>query len=267
MRPVIRVEGLTKRFDRVVAVRDISFSVAAGEIVGLLGPNGAGKTTTIQMLLGLITPSAGRIEILGYDLARDRTRVLEQVNFSSAYVSLPPRLTVWENLKVYAHLYRVSRMQARIEELLDYFEVAHLRNRTVGTLSSGQAARVNLCKALLNRPRVLFLDEPTASLDPEAADRTRTYFKDLRAREGITILYTSHNMDEIEDLCDRVIFLHEGTILAQGSPLEVTRAVLGASAQEPQLEEVFLKVVRERRLGPRAAEREAQPAVVPPPEP
>jgi ABC-2 type transport system ATP-binding protein len=267
MRPVIRVEGLTKRFDRVVAVHDVSFSVAAGEIVGLLGPNGAGKTTTIQMLLGLITPSAGRIEILGYDLARDRTRVLEQVNFSSAYVSLPPRLTVWENLKVYAHLYRVSRMHARIEELLDYFEVAHLRHRTVGTLSSGQAARVNLCKALLNRPRVLFLDEPTASLDPEAADRTRTYFKDLRAREGITILYTSHNMDEIEDLCDRVIFLHEGTILAQGSPLEVTRAVLGAGVQEPQLEEVFLKVVRERRLGPRAAERAAHPAVVPPREP
>src|SRR3954467_15857280 len=157
MRHAIAVDGLTKRFGTAVVVRDVSFAVAPGEIVGLLGPNGAGKTTTIQMLLGIIRPTAGRIEILGLDLARERTRVLQQINFASAYVALPPRLTVWENLVVYAHLYEVRDTRARCEELLEYFGVAHLRDRTVNTLSAGQTARVNLCKALLNRPRVLLL--------------------------------------------------------------------------------------------------------------
>src|SRR5829696_417298 len=244
MRPAILVEGLSKRFGRTVAVHDVSFSVAPGEMVGLLGPNGAGKTTTIQMLLGIITPTAGRIEILGHDLARERSRVLSQVNFSSAYVALPPRLTVRQNLEVYARLYDVPDRRARIDELLAYFEVAHLRDRAVGTLSSGQTARVNLCKALLNRPRVLLLDEPTASLDPDAADRARTQFKELRANAGLTILYTSHNMAEVEDLCDRVIFIHGGSVLAEGSPLAVTQQVLGAGVEAPQLEEVFIKVAR-----------------------
>ncbi len=252
MRPAIRVEGLTKRFGRKWAVRELSFSVGAGEIVGLLGPNGAGKTTTIQMLLGIITPTAGRIEILGLDLSRDRTRVLEQVNFSSAYVSLPPRLTVRQNLEIYARLYGVKDFHRRIAELLAYFEVTHLRDRPAGTLSSGETARVNLCKALLNRPRVLFLDEPTASLDPDAADRTRTHFKEIRAESGVTMLYTSHNMAEIEDLCDRVIFIHEGRVLAEGSPLAVTRQILGSGVEEPALEEVFIKVARERRSWPLA---------------
>ena len=247
MRPVILVEGLSKRFGSTVAVHDVSFSVAPGEMVGLLGPNGAGKTTTIQMLLGIITPTAGRIEILGYDLARERSRVLAQVNFSSAYVALPPRLTVRKNLEIYARLYDVPDRRARIAELLKYFEVAHLRNRPVATLSSGETARVNLCKALLNRPRVLLLDEPTASLDPDAADRARTQFKEIRTQGDITLLYTSHNMAEIEDLCDRVIFIHEGTVLAEGSPLEVTRQLLGSGVDEPALEEVFIKVARERR--------------------
>lgn len=252
MRPAIVVERLTKRFGGVLAVRDVSFELAEGEIVGLLGPNGAGKTTTIQMLLGIITPTAGRITILGRDLARERARVLEQVNFSSAYVALPPRLSVWDNLRIYAHLYGVPDVRARIEELLTYFDVAHLRRRAVGTLSSGETARVNLCKALLNRPRVLLLDEPTASLDPDAADRARTFFKDLRAQGGLTILYTSHNMAEVEDLCDRVIFIHEGTVLAEGSPLAVTQQILGSELEEPQLEEVFIKVARERRARPTA---------------
>jgi ABC-2 type transport system ATP-binding protein len=245
MRHAIAVEGLTKRFGTAVVVRDVSFTVAPGEIVGLLGPNGAGKTTTIQMLLGIIRPTAGRIEILGLDLARERARVLQQVNFSSAYVALPPRLTVWENLQVYAHLYRVPDVRGRIDELLAYFDVTHLRDRTVATLSSGQIARVNLCKALLNRPRLLLLDEPTASLDPDAADRARTVFRDLRDQQGITILYTSHNMAEVEEVCDRVIFIHEGMVLAEGSPLEVTRQVLGSGVEEAQLEEVFIKVARE----------------------
>ncbi len=251
MQQAIVVDGLTKRFGDALVVRDVSFSVAAGEIVGLLGPNGAGKTTTIQMLLGIIKPTAGRIEILGLDLARERSRVLQQVNFSSAYVSLPPRLSVAENLRVYAHLYQVPDVQQRIAELLDYFDVAHLRDRTVATLSSGQMARVNLCKALLNRPRLLLLDEPTASLDPDAADRARTIFKDLRERHGITILYTSHNMAEVEEVCDRVIFIHAGTVLAEGSPLAVTRQVLGSGMEEAQLEEVFIKVAREGAVAAR----------------
>ncbi|HLI26847.1 MAG TPA: ABC transporter ATP-binding protein [Chloroflexota bacterium] len=244
MSTAIRVEHLSKRFGAHDAVCDISFHVEQGEIVGLLGPNGAGKTTTIQMLLGLIEPTAGRIEVLGYDLARQRTAVLQQVNFSSAYVSLPPRLTVWENLDVFARLYGVPRHRERIAELLAEFEIAHLRDRPVGTLSSGQMARVSLCKALLNRPRVLFLDEPTASLDPDAALRARERFKAIRARDGLAILYTSHNMAEIEAVCDRVIFIHRGRILAEGSPLEVTRQILGAAVDEPDLEEVFIQVAR-----------------------
>jgi ABC-2 type transport system ATP-binding protein len=245
MDQAIVVSRLCKRFRSSLVVRDVSFSVAPGEIVGLLGPNGAGKTTTIQMLLGIITPTAGRIEILGLDIARQRTRVLQQINYSSAYVALPPRLTVWENLVVYAHLYEVRDARARCEELLEYFGVAHLRDRTVNTLSAGQTARVNLCKALLNRPRVLLLDEPTASLDPDAADRARTIFRDIRARQGITILYTSHNMAEVEAVCDRVIFIHRGRVLAAGSPLAVTQQVLGSGAEEAQLEEAILKVARE----------------------
>jgi ABC-2 type transport system ATP-binding protein len=169
------------------------------------------------------------------------------VNFSSAYVALPPRLTVQQNLDVYARLYGVPDRRGRIDELLTYFDVAHLRDRPVATLSSGQTARVNLCKALLNRPRILLLDEPTASLDPDAADRARTQFREIRAQGGITLLYTSHNMAEIEDLCDRVIFIHEGTVLAEGSPLAVTRQILGSGMEEPSLEEVFIKVARQRR--------------------
>ena len=257
MRPAILVEGLSKRFGRTWAVRDVSFAVAPGEIVGLLGPNGAGKTTTIQMLLGIITPTAGRIEILGRDLRRERTCVLQQVNFSSAYVALPPRLSVWQNLEVYARLYSVPDWRTRIAELLAAFEVAHLRDRPVGTLSSGETARVNLCKALLNRPRILFLDEPTASLDPDAADRARTSFREIRAAGDITLLYTSHNMAEVEDLCDRVVFIHEGLVLAEGTPLEVTRQILGSAQEEPALEEVFIKVARQRREHVAAAQRGA----------
>jgi ABC-2 type transport system ATP-binding protein len=255
MRPAISVEGLSKRFRRTWAVRDVSFSAGHGEIVGLLGPNGAGKTTTIQMLLGIITPTSGRIEILGLDLQREWTRVLQQVNFSSAYVALPPRLTVWQNLEVYARLYSVPDRRARVEELLAAFEVAHLRDRPVGTLSSGETARVNLCKALLNRPHVLLLDEPTASLDPDAADRARTSFKDIRASGNVTLLYTSHNMAEVEELCDRVVFIHEGMVLAEGTPLAVTRQILGSGVEAASLEEVFIKVARERRAGMLAAER------------
>jgi ABC-2 type transport system ATP-binding protein len=259
MQPAIVVEGLRKEFSDTVAVRDVSFTAAAGEIVGLLGPNGAGKTTTIQMLLGIISPTAGRIAILGHDLARERNHVLGRVNFSSAYVALPPRLTVRQNLDVYARLYDVRDRRERIDALLAYFDAEALADRPVGTLSSGETARVNLCKALLNRPEVLLLDEPTASLDPDAADRARTQFKQIRAAGGITLLYTSHNMAEVEDLCDRVIFIHAGTVLAQGTPLAVSRELLGTGVEEPALEEVFIRLARQRREPPAVSAAEREP--------
>jgi ABC-2 type transport system ATP-binding protein len=216
MRPAISVEGLSKRFGRAWAVRDVSFAVQPGEVVGLLGPNGAGKTTTIQMLLGIISPTAGRIEVLGLDLQRERTRVLQQVNFSSAYVALPPRLSVWQNLEIYARLYSVPERRARIEELLAFFEVAHLRDRAVGTLSSGETARINLCKALLNRPRVLLLDEPTASLDPDQRRLVWDVVNALRG-EGGAICFATQNVEEVAH-ADRVVALRDGRIA--GSSVE-----------------------------------------------
>jgi ABC-2 type transport system ATP-binding protein len=239
--PVVEVRHLTKRFDRLTAVDDVSFEVARGEILGLLGPNGAGKTTTIQMLLGITTPTSGRIRILDLDLDRHREAILSQVNFSSSYVALPQSLTVWENLRVFAQLYHVRDYRDRIDHLLSIFEVAHLRHTVTRKLSSGQLTRVSLIKALLNDPRVLFLDEPTASLDPDIADKTRALLKSIRARSGLTIVYTSHNMREMEEMSDRIIFLSKGRILSSGTPEEIMKRFRGAD-----LEEVFLKIARGR---------------------
>ncbi len=238
-RAVVEVQHLTKRFGAVTAVDDVSFEVARGEILGLLGPNGAGKTTTIQMLLGVTTPMSGRIRILGMDPERHREEVLSQVNFSSSYVALPQSLTVWENLRVFAQLYRVRDYRARIHDLLSLFEVAHLAHTVTRKLSTGQLTRVSLVKALLNDPRVLFLDEPTASLDPDIADKTRSLLRSIRARAGTTIVYTSHNMREMEEMSDRIVFLSKGRILASGTPGEILKRFRGSD-----LEEVFLKVAR-----------------------
>ena len=214
----IRVEGLTKRYGDVLAVDAIDFAVPAGETVGLLGGNGAGKTTTIGMLLGLLIPTAGTIHVLGHDMAHDRFAALARMNFSSPYLALPNRLTVAENLRVYGHLYGVPRLEQRIAELADELDLADLLHRPAGQLSAGQKTRVALAKALINRPELLLLDEPTASLDPDTGDWVRTWLERYRAESGCTILLASHNMAEVERLCSHVLMLKRGRIVDRGSP-------------------------------------------------
>jgi ABC-2 type transport system ATP-binding protein len=238
----IRVEGLTKRYGDVLAVDAIDFGVSSGETVGLLGGNGAGKTTTIAMLLGLLIPTAGRIEVLGHDMATDRFAALARMNFSSPYVSLPHRLTVAQNLRVYGHLYGVRYLERRIGELAEELDMTSFLHRRAGQLSAGQKTRVSLAKALINRPDVLLLDEPTASLDPDTGDWVRTWLERYRDETGCTILLASHNMAEVERLCSEVLVLKRGRIVDRGSP----SALLARYGRE-DLEEVFLDIARDRR--------------------
>jgi len=252
---VVSVEGLTKVFKSLKAVDNVSFSIFPGEILGLLGPNGAGKTTIIHMLLGLTTPTSGDIQIFGLDLKKRRADVVQDVNFSSSYVSMPNSLTVKESLKVFARLYKTKDREKRIHELLKAFEIADIKNKLVRHLSSGQQTRLNLAKALINDPKVLFLDEPTASLDPDIADKTRTLLKSIKKERNISILYTSHNMKEMEEMSDRIIFLHKGQIIAEGKPKEVGQIIAEGKPKEvirsfrrANLEEVFLKVAREEEV-------------------
>ncbi len=235
----IEVEGLTKRYGDVLAVDDVSFSVAPGQTLGLLGGNGAGKTTTIAMLLGLLIPSAGSIRIMGRDMARDRFAALARMNFSSPYIALPSRLTVAENLRVYGHLYGVRGLEARIRELASQLDLTGLLNRPSGALSAGQKTRVALAKSLINRPDLLLLDEPTASLDPDTGDMVRSWLEHYRAESGCTILLASHNMPEVERLCSEVLMLKQGRIVDQGSPLEL----VGRYGRN-DLEQVFLDIAR-----------------------
>ena len=205
----------------------------------MLGPNGAGKTTIIQMMLGLITPSSGKIEILGMDLARHRLAILNRVNFSSAYVYLPSNLTVWENLNVFARLYNIKNPRSKIEELLEFFEIADTIDHRTGALSTGQLTRLNLAKALLNEPEILFLDEPTSSLDPEIADRVRRLLRYIQTERGMSVVYTSHNMREVEEMCSRVLFLYKGKILIEGTPGDIKK-----QANAGSLEDVFITIAR-----------------------
>jgi ABC-2 type transport system ATP-binding protein len=239
--PLIVAEGLTKRFGDHAAVQDVSLSVGPGEFVGLLGANGAGKTTTIHMLLGLVTPTSGTIHAFGQDIARERHRraMLARVNFSSAYVTMPSNLTGRENLTVFANLYNVKDVKARIARLADELELTGSLDKQTGALSSGQLTRLNLCKALLNDPELLFLDEPTASLDPDSAERTRALLQKIQRERSLAILYTSHNMREIELLCPRVIFLAGGKIIAQGAPAQLTQQSGAAD-----LESFFIQLAR-----------------------
>jgi ABC-2 type transport system ATP-binding protein len=237
--PVIDVQGLGKRFGAVEALTDVSFKVARGKSVGLLGPNGAGKTTTIHLLLGLTTPSSGRIGLLGLDLKRHRRRIMQRINFVSSEVSLPANLTAWESLNIFAKLYGLRRPRAAILSLLESFGIEQALKRRAGSLSSGQLTRLNLCKALLNDPELLLLDEPTASLDPDMALTVRQRLKSLQEERGLTIVYTSHNMREIEAMCQRVIFLRRGRVALTGTPAEITRA-----AAKGSLEEVFIDLAR-----------------------
>ena len=238
---VIVATGLTKRYGATLAVDAIDFAVSRGQTVGLLGGNGAGKTTTIAMLLGLLIPTAGSIRILGHDMARDRFAALAQMNFSSPYVALPARLTVAENLRVYGHLYNVPRAEARIAELADELHLRDLLARPAGELSAGQKTRVALAKSLINRPRVLLLDEPTASLDPDTGDMVRTWLERYRAASGCTILLASHNMAEVERLCSQVLMMKQGRIVDRGAPAEL----LARHGRE-NLEQVFLDIARNR---------------------
>ncbi|MCZ6524234.1 MAG: ABC transporter ATP-binding protein [Alphaproteobacteria bacterium] len=248
--PAIQVENLSKRFQSLLAVDAISFEVPAGSVTALLGGNGAGKTTTLSMLLGLLIPTSGRVTVLGIDMARQRHRALQSMNFTSPYVDLPRRLTVAENLRVYAHLYGLDRIEARLDALARSFDLDDLMDRTVGTLSAGQKTRVSLAKALVNDPLVLLLDEPTASLDPDTADWVRRTLLDYQRRSGATFLLASHNMTEVERLCDDVLMMREGRLVDRGAPGELI-----ARYGRTTLEEVFLDIAREgRRETPRAAQ-------------
>jgi ABC-2 type transport system ATP-binding protein len=242
---VISADGLTKHYGDTLAVDDIAFAVAAGETVGLLGGNGAGKTTTIAMLLGLLIPTAGTIRILGHDMARDRFAALARMNFSSPYVALPQRLTVAENLRVYGHLYDVRHTDARIAELAGELDLGDLLDRPAGQLSAGQKTRVALAKALINRPEVLLLDEPTASLDPDTGDLVRSWLERYRAESGCTILLASHNMAEVERLCGQILMMKKGRIVDRGSPADLLNRY-----GRDDLVEVFLDIARDRQREP-----------------
>ena len=207
---LVTVEHLTKTYGNFKAVDDVSFVVQAGEIAGLVGPNGAGKTTIIHMMLGLISPNAGTVRLFGKDLDADREQILQRLNFTSPYMAFPVRLTVLENLTVFARIYNVRNATAKIIELLERFGIGRLRNKPISRLSSGETTRVGLCKAFLNNPELLLLDEPTAYLDFQAALQVRDVLLDLQRSCGTTILYTSHNMHEVQRMCNRIIFLSHG---------------------------------------------------------
>jgi ABC-2 type transport system ATP-binding protein len=236
---VLQVSELTKAFNGVTAVDHLSFTIARHEIVGILGANGAGKTTTLQMILGLIRPTSGHIEIFGQELEQHRIEVLRRMNFSSVGVNLPMNLRVSQNLWVFAKLYGVKDAWRRIDALLNLLEIDHLRDAITGRLSSGEVSRVNLCKALLNRPELLLLDEPTASLDPDIADKVRKILQRVQQEDGVAMLYTSHNMRDIEEICDRVLFLHNGHLITEGTPTQVVEQFRTHS-----LEEVFIRIAR-----------------------
>jgi len=238
----IQVDALSKRYGETLAVNNISFAVARGETVGLLGGNGAGKTTTIAMLIGLLVPTGGRISVLGHDMAKDRFAALAEMNFSSPYVALPHRLTVMENLRVYCHLYNVPKMERRIAELAEELDLKDLLRRPAGKLSAGQKTRVALAKALINRPKLLLLDEPTASLDPDTGDMVRSWLERYRAESGCTVLLASHNMAEVERLCGTVLMMKQGRIVDRGSPDDLLTRY-----NRVDLEEVFLDIARDRQ--------------------
>jgi ABC-2 type transport system ATP-binding protein len=238
--PALRVAGLTKRYAGLTALEDVSFSVGRGEIVGLLGPNGAGKTTTINVILGVLEPTAGEVAIDSIDIARARALALTRANFAAVYASLPGNLTVKQNLRFFGLLYSIGALGRRVDELLEEFDLVHLRDTRCGLLSSGEQTRAALAKALINRPSLLLLDEPTASLDPSAAQIIRERIKRLAQQERCGILWTSHNMQEVQAVCDRVLFLSHGKLLLEGDPNKLPQEH-GASS----LEELFIRVARE----------------------
>jgi ABC-2 type transport system ATP-binding protein len=237
---VLAVVDLCKSYAHVNAVERVSFAVRRKEIVGLLGPNGAGKTTTINMILGVLAPTSGSIAIAGIDVTKRRSQALACTNFAAVYATLPGNLTVAQNLRFFGLIYGIPNLAARIETLIAKFDLTHLRDTRCGVLSSGEQTRVALAKALLNQPRLLLLDEPTASMDPSAAQIVRKQIRELALEQNCGILWTSHNMYEVEEVCDRVLFLSHGRILLEGDP----RALPGTHGAH-SLEELFIQLARE----------------------
>jgi ABC-2 type transport system ATP-binding protein len=235
MNDIITVKNLTKTYPKTrkkpafTAVDDLSFTLGEGEILGVLGPNGAGKSTTISMLMGVLTPTSGSITTFGKDMATHRSEIMEQVTFASTYVRLPWRLSLYENLRVAALLYGMKKpvFEERVKELLEYFGVWDQRKKSIGELSAGQITRIMLVRAFLPRPKIALLDEPTASLDPDIAHAVRRFVSEQREKYGVSIIYTSHNMDEVTDICDRVVFLREGKVVAEDTPEKLARSLPG----------------------------------------
>jgi len=236
----IEVNNLAKQFKNALAVNNISFKINKGTIIGLLGPNGCGKSTTIGMMLGLIKPTSGTVVINGQNIENNRTSLLEKMNFISPYIELPKKLTVEENLKVYGRLYGVKNLEGKISEIMEKLNLTEFKKRKTGELSSGQKNRVSLAKALINDPEILLLDEPTASLDPDVGDYIREIIEDFAANKGTTILLASHNMNEVERLCDEVMMMKNGEIIDKGKSIDLID-----KHGRKNLEEVFLKLVRE----------------------
>ncbi len=238
----IEIKNLNKKFENFFAVKNISFKINKGSIVGLLGPNGCGKTTTIGMMLGLIKPTSGTVIINNHDVENEneRTKILEKVNFISPYVELPKKLTVEENLKVYGKLYGVQNLNDKIFNLMKDLNLLDFKKKKTGELSSGQKNRVSLAKALINEPEILLLDEPTASLDPDVGDLIRTYIENFASKKGSTILLASHNMNEVERLCSEVMMMKNGKIIDKGT----CKSLIDKHGRA-NLEETFLKLVRE----------------------
>ena len=236
----IEINNLTKQFKNTLAVKNISFQINKGKIIGLLGPNGSGKSTTIGMMLGLIKPSSGTVIINGQNIENNRTNLLEKMNFISPYIELPKKLTVEENLKVYGRLYGVKNLKDKIVNLMEKLNLLDFKSRKTGELSSGQKNRVSLAKALINDPEILLLDEPTASLDPDVGDYIRGFIESYASNKGATILLASHNMNEVERLCYEVLMMKDGEIIDKGKCDDLIN-----KHGRKNLEEVFLKLVRE----------------------
>jgi ABC-2 type transport system ATP-binding protein len=238
----LEIKNLVKKFKSILAVNSVSFKIEKNKTLGLLGPNGCGKTTSIGMMLGLITPTSGKILIDGINLEpKNRIKLLSLMNFASPYIELPKKLTVKQNLEVYARLYGVKKISERITELVEDLNLTPLLNKITGELSSGQKNRVSLAKSLINRPRLLFLDEPTASLDPDVGDFIREYLEEYKKKNELTILLASHNMREVERLCDSIVMMKQGQIVDKGTCSELIK-----KHGRENLEETFLKIARSK---------------------
>lgn len=237
---ILKIENLTKKYGKIEAVRGVSFEMLTGEVIGLLGPNGAGKTTIINMILGILEPTKGKIEIFGKNMKEKRSEITQQMNFSAIYARLPDNMTVRQNLLVFGKLYSVKNLEGKIRKLIKEFDLERFADTKAGLLSSGEISRLNLAKAIINDPCLLLLDEPTASLDPSIAQMVREKIKDYIKKTDAAVLWTSHNMYEIEAVCDRVMFLSQGKILLSGDP-----KTLPGERKKKNLEELFISIARE----------------------